>query len=154
MENKEKFKELMQDEEFVTKLLELQTPEEVQEEFKKEDIDISVEEVEQLGSIINYMIKEGKNQLTEDDLGKISGGATTGITGGKYTNFIAGVIGTDPDKIREGRGKKWGETEALIGTALLFIPFTIGLTDLVKWGIKRLTNEFDNQLDKKKQKKS
>ncbi len=134
MKNQEKFKNLMQDEEFVTSLLEMQTPEEVQEEFKKHDIEMSLDEVGQLGSAINYMIKEEKTELTEDDLAKIGGG----LTEENKKDFQKGFFGE--------AGKQ----------ALLFvgIPIIVGGSVLAKWGFEKLTKKIDKKLDAPKVKKS
>lgn len=74
MKNKEKLKVLLQDEDFIVQLLDMQTPREVQNEFKKHEVDISLEEVAQLSNAIDYMIEEGKDELSEDDLKNVAGG--------------------------------------------------------------------------------
>lgn len=127
MKNQEKFKDLMQNEEFITSLLEMQTPEEVQEEFQKQGVEMSLEEVEQLGSTINYMIKEEKTELTEDDLAKIGGG----ISAENKKDFQKGFFGE--------AGKQ----------ALLFvgIPIIVGGSVLAKWGFEKLTKKIDKKLD-------
>ena len=151
MKNQEKFKKLLQDEDFVAKLLEMQTPEEVQEEFEKQGIDIKLDEVGQLGSAINYMINKGKTELTEDDLKDVSGGG--------WTSWVAKRLAGDSEKtgdaadmeknIRESRAKKWGEIEVVTATALIAIPVATGISVLAKWGFDRLTKKFDEALDKK-----
>lgn len=73
----EKFLKLMQDEEFVKRIVKMQTPEEVQNEFRKEGVELSVEEVETLGSIINKSIEKDGQPLTEQELLEIAGGINT-----------------------------------------------------------------------------
>lgn len=70
----EKFLKLMQDEEFVKKIFKMQTPEEVQNELKNEGVELSVEEVELLGSIINKSIEKNGESLTGRELLEIAGG--------------------------------------------------------------------------------
>ena len=143
MENKEKFKKLVQDEEFVAELLELQTPEEVQDEFKRQGVEISLEEVGMLGSTINYMIKEEKTQLTEEDLVKISGGT------GPMARFGAWVTGGNAADIEAARARKWGELEVIALTAVIAIPVTVAVTKLATWGIDRLIKKLDEKIDGK-----
>ncbi len=142
MENKEKFEKLLRDEEFVTKLLEMQTREEVQEEFKKQGIDVSLEEVGELGSIINYMIKEEKTQLSEDDLMKIVGGGASPMA-----DLGALITGGTADDIKSARAKKWGELEVIALTAVVAIPITVGVTKLATWGVDRLIKKLDKKID-------
>ncbi len=72
--DKQKFENLMKNKEFLEKILPMKTPEEVQLAFKKEGVEISLEEVEILGSLINKSIETGKETLSEEDLSEIAGG--------------------------------------------------------------------------------
>ena len=81
----EKFLKLMQDEEFVKRIVKMQTPEEVQNEFRKEGVELSVEEIETLGSIINKSIEKDGQPLTEQELLEIAGGINT-------KNFSKGFV--------------------------------------------------------------
>ncbi|MBR2735641.1 MAG: hypothetical protein IKE05_05565 [Clostridia bacterium] len=144
MDNKEKIKKLLQDEDFITKLLEMQTREEVQEEFKRQGIDVSLEEVGELGSIINYLIKEEKTQLSEEDLVKISGGT------GPLARFGAWVTGGSTQNIEEARAKKWGEVEVVALTAIIAIPIAVGVTKLATWGFDKLIKKLDEKTDENK----
>ena len=73
MENKEKFEKLMQDEDFITNLLELQTPEEVQAEFKTNDVDLSLEEVNEVVHELDAIV----GFVADEDLENVSGGNLT-----------------------------------------------------------------------------
>ena len=70
---KEKLSKLLNDEDFLKKILPMKTPEEVQAEFKKEGLELSIEEIEALGKAINAAAKKGK-PLSEDELENVSGG--------------------------------------------------------------------------------
>lgn len=70
MENKEKFKELLQDEDFVAKLLEMQTPEEVQKAFKTSGVEIKLDEVNEILRELNLII----GLASDEDLNNIVGG--------------------------------------------------------------------------------
>ncbi len=132
MENQEKFKSLIQNEDFVTKLLEMQTPEEVQEEFKKQGVDISLDEIKQLGSAINYMIKKGKTELTEEDLVEIGGG--------KFT--------WKQDKFEEAFASEAGKQLLLLAAAPVVVGVATGMSVMAKWGFDRLTQKLDQAIDK------
>lgn len=70
MENKEKFEKLMQEEDFITKLLELQTPEEVQAEFKANGVEMSLEEVNEVVHELDSIV----GLVADEDLSNVSGG--------------------------------------------------------------------------------
>ena len=70
---KEKMDKALKDKDFVAKILAMQTPEEVQEAFKGKGVEISLEEVEILGKIINKTAEKGE-MLSEEELKEISGG--------------------------------------------------------------------------------
>lgn len=133
MENKEKFKKLMQDEEFVTKLLELQTPEEVQAEFKSNGVALTMEEVreviKELDTISEYISEEG--------LENISGGVN--LPGSDVVNpkelFFT--------KLYEELGKGTANMMWIIPTVALSTVVTTTIGYYLKKG-----------LDNKKQKKS
>ncbi len=73
MENKEKFKKLMQNEEFVTKLLEMQTPEEIQKEFKTNGVEVELEEVNEILRELDLIT----GLVSDEDLSNIGGGLTS-----------------------------------------------------------------------------
>ena len=74
MENKEKLQQLMQDEEFLKKILVLETPEEVQGAFKENGVDISIEDLEKIKELIKKSMNENY-ELTEEELEEIIGGS-------------------------------------------------------------------------------
>ncbi len=69
-----KLESVLKEKTFAEKIFKLQTPEEVQAAFKEKGIEISVEEVQLLGSIINKMVEKHTSNLSEDDLEEIAGG--------------------------------------------------------------------------------
>jgi lactobin A/cerein 7B family class IIb bacteriocin len=71
--NEAHIKELFENNEFVQSILELETPEEVQAALAKEDVDISLEEVQQIYNILaNHTA--GDQELTEEELESVNGG--------------------------------------------------------------------------------
>ena len=72
--DKKKFQSLLSNEEFMKKILQMKTAEEVQAEFKKDGVEISLEEVGILGSLSNKSIEKGGKPLSEEDLSEIAGG--------------------------------------------------------------------------------
>ena len=70
MENKEKFEKLMQDEDFITGLLELQTPEEVKEEFKSNGVEMSSDEVNEVIHELDTVV----GLVADEELENVSGG--------------------------------------------------------------------------------
>ena len=74
MENKEKLQQLMQNEEFLKEILVLETPEEVQQAFKENDVDISIEDLEKIKELIRKSMNKNY-ELTEEELEEIVGGS-------------------------------------------------------------------------------
>lgn len=132
MENKEKFQALLKDEDFVAEILELQTPEEVQKKFAENEVELTIPEVQHLGDAINYMIENGKTELTEDDLENIGGGK------GVKEYLTSDQAGKD-----FGKELVTKSTDALIAIAL------IPVAGLTAWG----TSEVVNAIKKAKNKK-
>ena len=68
----QRFEELMKNRKFAEKIVKMQTPEEVQEAFKKEGAEISLEEAKVLSKVMSETAKKGR-QLSEDELKNIAG---------------------------------------------------------------------------------
>ena len=115
MENKEKFKELMQDEEFVTKLLELQTPEEVQTAFKSDGVILTVDEVKEVIKELDTI----SGYISEKELENISGGVKVTLPGSDVV---------DPRKLVYT--KMYEELGKGAGTMMWLIP-TVALSTVV-----------------------
>ena len=81
----EKIKELFSSEEFVTKMLSLETAEEVQALFAENEIDCSIEEINKLYEEITKKIQQAENgeeveaEIDDEDLSEVSGGVGLAI---------------------------------------------------------------------------
>lgn len=118
MENKEKFEELMKNEDFVMKILELQTPAEIEAEFEANGVKLSKEEVTKLRNEFDAI----SDVLDEEYLSYISGGnGAPSEEGWKEYLKKCGkqVVNKALDKVGEG-----------IGIAMWAIPTAI----LMEWG--------------------
>lgn len=81
----EKIREIMAKEGFVDKLLACEEPEQVQELFAAEGVDLSLEEVRQIGAGLNASLADS-DELDEDSLDAVAGGvAVTTIIGAVVT---------------------------------------------------------------------
>ena len=96
MENKEKFTQLMQDEEFITALLELQTPKEVQDEFKSHGVELSLDDVNKIVHDLDSIT----NLVTDEELENISGGALP------TSNVVSTIVAHYADKSLENGNEK------------------------------------------------
>ncbi len=67
-----KFKALLENEEFLTKILDLETPEDVQAAFKEEGVDISLDEANALGKAI--VAQASGKELSAEELDAVAGG--------------------------------------------------------------------------------
>lgn len=127
MENREKFEKLMQDEDFLIKILELQTNKEVKAEFEKNGVNISEKEVEKLSNEFGAIA----DTIDEEDLSEISGGDRTW---------------------QDVKDKAWDKFGEGLGQAAWIIP-TIALTTVVstvvKWWTDRKLKEYEKKYDKK-----
>ncbi len=72
--DKNSLENLLKDKDFVKKILEMETPEEVQRSFKENNIDFSIDEIKLMGRIVNECLKEVRS-LPEAELSKISAGS-------------------------------------------------------------------------------
>ena len=104
MENKEKFEELMKNEDFVMKILELQTPAEIEAEFETNGVKLSKEEVNRLRNEFDAI----SEVLNEEYLSYISGGDDTVPSEESWSEYLKKcgkqVINKALDKIGEGLG--------------------------------------------------
>ena len=122
--NAEKIKKVFSDEEFVTSLFELETPEEVQEALEEKEINLSTEEICQMRDfIIHYQDgelteeeqkvlelaqKSMDGELSEEELEKVSGGSLViaGLVAGIAAcwTWIAAIC---VDETMKRRGRRW-----------------------------------------------
>ena len=73
MTNEKKFNELLNDKDFVEEILNMDTIEDVQAGFAQHGVEISEDEVDKLGDIIEETSKK-MSKLSEDELNQIAGG--------------------------------------------------------------------------------
>lgn len=73
MENIEKIDEILSSDEFIKKILEANSSEEVKKIFKEKNIDVADEQIENMRRSLNSKIKE-LNTMSDDEMGQISGG--------------------------------------------------------------------------------
>lgn len=90
--NEKKMQELMNDEEFVKKLVTLDSGEKILEEFRAKGLEITAEELEKFEA-------DGKKILEDGDLESISGGA------------FMDMLSEAKDKVVSGATEVWNATE-------------------------------------------
>lgn len=73
MTNEKKFNELLNDKDFVEEILSMETIEDVQAGFAQHGVEVSEDEVEKLGEIIEETSKK-MSKLSDDELDQIAGG--------------------------------------------------------------------------------
>lgn len=88
----EKIQKLVEDQEFVTKMLSCEEPEQVQKLFADNGVEVSLEEVKALGQSLATMA-ESDGELSEDDLEGVAGGSLLGavstiISAGKLVKTV------------------------------------------------------------------
>ena len=120
MENRKKFEELMEDEDFVMKILELQTSKDVKAEFEANGVSISEEEIEELTREFGAI----SDAIDEEDLSNISGGKKTW------------------DDVFDKAWDKFGEG---MGNAAWIIPTAI-VTRIVTWWMDKKLKAYEEKL--------
>ena len=71
------FEELFSDKKFVIRILSLQTNEEIQKEFEKNDVKISLEEIQKIKDKFQEFI-DNPNKIPDEEMQNISGGISAG----------------------------------------------------------------------------
>ncbi len=159
--DQEKLKSAFGDKAFAEKIVKLQTPEEVQAAFKEKGIEISVEEVQLLGSIINKMVEKKNTDLSEEDLEGIAGGE------GKWDSFKVGVKSqgyllkaaaeglisppksSSPEEQSITRASAAGILAPLAGGAAVMFAAGVGLAVGVPWAYKKIKGAISSRRSKK-----
>ena len=72
--NKEEISEAVKDIKFAEKIMDIQSPEEIQKAFKAKGIDLSLEESQVVISTIKKVDESESCELSEEDLSEIAGG--------------------------------------------------------------------------------
>ena len=90
----EKMLEVLKDEGFVKRILEMATQNEVQHAFKEKGVEVSKEEIGLLGDIINKMKEKNSTNLSIEELDEIAGGGDTfsdRFAKGAKSPFVSGM---------------------------------------------------------------
>ena len=156
--NKEKVLEILNDQAFATKILEMQTPEQVQAAFKEKGVEISVEEVKVLGEIINKMVEKNTSKLSPADLDEIAGGfefkegakkVSKGLARGTMETVQAPLRLAAPNTFKgknvygdSGETNKVAEGAAAVGIMAVGAAALMGAGAIafkgVEWGIRKI----------------
>ena len=74
--NEERIKEIFSDKEFVTELISLETPTDIQALLKTKDIDLDIDQIEKAKALVakKLALAEAGEELSDDDLDEVSGG--------------------------------------------------------------------------------
>ena len=165
----EKILEILKDKNFAEKILKMQTPEQVQVAFKEKGVEISVDEVKIIGSILNKMVEKKTTNLSEEDLNEIAGGGGFGefmkgvgegaldvplnlantVTAYKYQEKINkwNPLSSTPNEdggvstAANTAGRSVGAQAAVIGGAVALIAAGVVGSKGVKWGYKKLKSK-------------
>ena len=122
--NAEKIKKVFSDEEFVTSLFELETPEEVQEALEEKEINLSTEEISQMRDfiirsqegelteeeqkVLELAQKSVDGELSEEELENVSGGLVVTLTVALLAAGVyLGLIGLCVNEEMKKRGRRW-----------------------------------------------
>lgn len=104
--------DLLIKEEFMEKIINMETPTEVKEAFKKENIDITDKELKEVGGNIYFLINQisKSHELSNDEMEKISGGVF--ITVGAALG-LAGALGNMARSYFDLQGRNAAAAEAM-----------------------------------------
>lgn len=86
------FMALLNNKEFVVKMMSQETPEDVQKVFAEYGVDMSMEDIHEFGKALAALESEKTGEeLSEEDLMGVSGGAISWIIVGKVVVAVAGA---------------------------------------------------------------
>ena len=74
--NEERIKEIFSDKEFVTELISLETPTDIQALLKTKGIDLDIDQIEKAKALVakKLALADAGEELNDDDLDEVSGG--------------------------------------------------------------------------------
>ena len=104
MINEKKFNELLENKDFMQEIISMETLEEVQGGFAKQGVEVSKDEVEQLGEVIKE-VNEKISKLSNDELNLIVGG---------YQGDFSGYFSKDDYSVESTSGVGIRENSNLI----------------------------------------
>ncbi len=87
MNTNNELKQVLENKDFVERIVKMETPEEVQKAFAEKGVEISKEEVQALGYIINKVCEKKSTVLSQEDLNEIAGGHD-----GLMDDFLSGLF--------------------------------------------------------------
>ena len=93
MEKEKLISEAMKDIKFVEKIIDIQSPEEMQKAFAIKEIDLSLEESQEVISTIKKLSESKSGELSDADLEGIAGGMSSG-TKAAITVLVMGGLTT------------------------------------------------------------
>lgn len=99
-------KEVLSDKEFTTSLLNMETPEEVQQALKDKKVDLTIADI----TVIRNALEQQNGELSEDDLALVSGGSLTVMAALGIASLIMGIcagIGTMAEKTDTWTRRRW-----------------------------------------------
>ena len=150
LDKDEKINELLADKEFFKKITSMKTIEEVVEAFEDEGIEISVEEVQEIGAMINEVV----SKLNEEALEKVSGGGSKGrqlaegfLSGAWGPGWAYGSMGNSMYTKPETKGQKAARYAGIAIGATLAVG-SAGLPWVVGAAIYKATNKNDDKNNK------
>ena len=98
MDDEAKFKELLEDEAFTSKLATLETAEEVKAAFEEKGVHITVEQI----NAIHARLASGSGELSDDDLEVVAGGGVDDLV-----DIVVDGVGKIGDKVHEWTRGRW-----------------------------------------------
>lgn len=81
-----KVKEIFSDKDYVTGLINLETPEDVQKSLAEKGLDLTVDQIKKIRDLA---LKSQDQEITDDELEKVSGGCGAGVV----VSIVASVVG-------------------------------------------------------------
>ena len=124
-------KTLLSDKDFMKGIVEMETPEEVQKAFKDKGVELSTEQVQEIGEIINATLEKGST-LSESELEEISGG------GNSFVEGLKSPIRAFEDA--EGISGAAGTAISLAGIGVVGAAVGVGLTFITQKAVKWARN--------------
>lgn len=138
--DQEKLTTVLKDKDFAEKIVKLQTPEKVQTAFKEKGIEMSTDDVQLLGSVINKMVEKGSTELSEEDIENVSGGSNFGY--GASFPFRAPIALINPHT--GGLNRPFAAGLLLSSAAIVAASHTV-----VPWAYKKVKSTIDSYRNKK-----
>ena len=105
--NEERIKEIFSDKEFVTELISLETPTDIQALLKTKGIDLDIDQIEKAKALVakKLALVEAGEELGDDELDEVSGGFA--ITALGVASAIISVIGVASSVVITKTDGRW-----------------------------------------------